>query len=28
MHTWLDNLRIYDVAINPDGTPVERGTGD
>ena len=28
MHAWLDNLRIYDVAINPDGTPVERGTGD
>lgn len=28
MHSWLDNLRIYDVAIHPDGTPVERGTGD
>ena len=24
MLTWLDNLRIYDVAVNPDGTPVTR----
>lgn len=28
MHRWLDNLRIYDVAINQDGTRVERGSGD
>jgi 3-hydroxyacyl-[acyl-carrier-protein] dehydratase len=28
MHRWLDSLRIYDVAINEDGRPVERGTGE
>jgi 3-hydroxyacyl-[acyl-carrier-protein] dehydratase len=28
MHRWLDSLRIYDVAVNVDGTPVARGTGD
>ena len=28
MHRWLDGLRIYDVAVNEDGTPVARGTGD
>ena len=28
MHHWLDSLRIYDVAINEDGSPVLRGSGD
>jgi len=28
MHRWLDSLRIYDVAVNVDGTPVARGTGE
>ena len=28
MHRWLDGLRIYDVAVKQDGTPVARGTGD
>jgi 3-hydroxyacyl-[acyl-carrier-protein] dehydratase len=28
MHRWLDNLRIYDVAVNVDGSPVVRGTGE
>lgn len=28
MHSWLDNLRIYDVAVTPDGTPVQRGGHD
>jgi 3-hydroxyacyl-[acyl-carrier-protein] dehydratase len=28
MHQWLDNLRIYDVAVHEDGRPVERGTGE
>ena len=28
MHRWLDSLRIYDVAVNADGAPVARGTGD
>lgn len=28
MHEWLDNLRIYDVAIHEDGRRVERGSGD
>jgi 3-hydroxyacyl-[acyl-carrier-protein] dehydratase len=27
MHRWLDSLRIYDVAVNEDGSPVVRGTG-
>lgn len=27
MHHWLDSLRIYDVAVNEDGSPVCRGTG-
>jgi 3-hydroxyacyl-[acyl-carrier-protein] dehydratase len=28
MHRWLDSLRIYDVAVNVDGAPVARGTGE
>ena len=28
MHSWMDNLQIYDVAINPDGTRIERGNDD
>lgn len=27
MMRWLDKLRIFDVAVNEDGTPVTRGTG-
>jgi 3-hydroxyacyl-[acyl-carrier-protein] dehydratase len=27
MMRWLDSLRIFDVAVNEDGTPVIRGSG-
>ena len=27
MMAWLDSLRIFDVAVNPDGTPVVRQQG-
>jgi len=27
MLRWLDGLRIFDVAVNEDGTPVSRGLG-
>jgi hypothetical protein len=27
MMRWLDSLRIFDVAVNEDGTPVTRGSG-
>ena len=27
MMRWLDALRIFDVAVNEDGTPVKRGSG-
>jgi 3-hydroxyacyl-[acyl-carrier-protein] dehydratase len=27
MMRWLDSLRIFDVAVNEDGTPVKRGSG-
>jgi len=27
MMRWLDGLRIFDVAVNEDGTPVTRGLG-
>jgi 3-hydroxyacyl-[acyl-carrier-protein] dehydratase len=27
MMRWLDALRIFDVAVREDGTPVKRGTG-
>jgi hypothetical protein len=27
MMRWLDSLRIFDVAVNEDGTRVKRGSG-
>jgi 3-hydroxyacyl-[acyl-carrier-protein] dehydratase len=27
MMRWLDSLRIFDVAVNEDGTPAKRGSG-
>lgn len=27
MTRWLDSLRIFDVAVNEDGTPAKRGSG-
>jgi hypothetical protein len=27
MMRWLDSLRIFDVAVNEDGSPVTRGSG-